>query len=565
MNPKLIMLSAMSLGIIGAAAGTAGQFDGKLHYCLPVESGCEQRSIPDWMKPPTSALNVRRTPGAAGWKLCGAFLAVAGFGVSMSLARSLAQAESRQQSYQSIWLGLNLQKLKVQAQAELEAFNQQVMIQAAEQSYAALAPYQEPLEAEVVSDASAPLDSQAQATTTNGTEQVSTESSQPAPNQTGEVSPSSTHQPTASKNDELALKILDTIVGSNRSTVIAAATGTGKSVSESYILTKFFKRFPVAEVWVISQKNDSFNGLDKKGRVLLFDVLQPEEAFKAIDAVWEIFDKRRRVRESDRIGFKNQPVRLILADWHSVYDACRNEKWFEPYLKKLSTIVTVGRELNVCLIVDTQSFNISALGLATDTNIRHNLNILSQGFTWVDSEGITQGDYGVLENIISSHHILKEAELRQSLKEQFKALKEESQRLQLPIAFTSVEPPRLAILPDIRHYKPGQESRVKLEGYTPEQLNRILALEFEIDPPTSTEQSSADVEVIPDNAQAKQILKSWFVGKGWVKISSARSICKPLRSCTKDSDEVRSLINELVREELVIVNESDEFNVDVTS
>lgn len=561
MNPKLIMFGALALGTIGAAVATSGYFDGKIEYCHPTGTGCEQRSVPDWVQVSQSTTQVKRTPGAAGWKLCGAFVALAGFGVSMSLARSLAQAESRQQSYQNIWEGVNLQKARILAQAELEGFNTSAMLQAAEQSYGVLAPYQEPLEAEVVSEAISP-ESQA---TTHGSEQASTESSQPAPNQTGEVSPpSSTHQPTASKNGD-ALKILDTIVGSNRSTVIAAATGTGKSVSESYILTKFFKRFPAAEVWVISQKNDSFNGLDKKGRVLLFDVLQPEEAFKAIDSVWEIFDQRRRVRESDRIQFKNQPVRLILADWHSVYDACRNEKWFEPYLKKLSTIVTVGRELNVCLIVDTQSFNISALGLATDTNIRHNLNILSQGFTWVDSEGITQGDYGVLENIISSHHILKEAELRQSLKEQFKTLKEESQRLQLPIAFTSVEPPRLAILPDIRHYKPGQESRVKLEGYTPEQLNRILALEFEIDLPIPERQSNKEVEIVHDNAQAKQLLKSWFEGKGWIKINRARSMCKQLQKFTKDSDTVRSLINELVREELVNVNELDEFNVDVTS
>ncbi|MBD1836624.1 hypothetical protein H6F54_00110 [Coleofasciculus sp. FACHB-501] len=57
-NPKLIVLSAMALGVIGSAFGVQGSFDGKLHYCLPVESGCEQRSNPDWMQPPTEALNV---------------------------------------------------------------------------------------------------------------------------------------------------------------------------------------------------------------------------------------------------------------------------------------------------------------------------------------------------------------------------------------------------------------------------------------------------------------------------------------------------------------------------
>ncbi|MEW5858039.1 MAG: hypothetical protein AB1861_11750 [Cyanobacteriota bacterium] len=156
MNPKLIMLSALSLGVIGSAVGVQGSFDGKLHYCQPVADGCLEASVPDWLQPPNSAVNVRRTLGAAGWKLCGAFLGVAGFSVSMAIARALAQAESKQQKYQSIWEGVNLQKLKVQAQAELESFNARTMLQAAEQSYAALAPYQEPLEAEVVTEAITP-------------------------------------------------------------------------------------------------------------------------------------------------------------------------------------------------------------------------------------------------------------------------------------------------------------------------------------------------------------------------------------------------------------------------
>ena len=72
-------------------------------------------------------------------------------------------------------------------------------------------------------------------------------------------------------------------------------------------------------------------------------------------------------------------------------------------------------------------------------------------------------------------------------------------------------------------------------------------------------------EVIHDNAQAKKLLISWFAGKGWVKINRARSMCKPLQKVTKDSDEVRSLINELVGEGVVNVNDADEFTVDVTS
>ncbi|MEP0755596.1 hypothetical protein NDA03_25790 [Trichocoleus sp. Lan] len=153
MNPKLVMLGAFAVGTIGSSVGTAGHFDGRIEYCHPTATGCEQRSVPDWIQVNQSAAQVKRTPGAGGWKLCGALVAVAGFGASMSLARSLSSQESSKQKYQNLWEGVTLQKARIQAQIELEAFNQQAMLQAAEQSYAVLAPYQEALEAEVVTEA----------------------------------------------------------------------------------------------------------------------------------------------------------------------------------------------------------------------------------------------------------------------------------------------------------------------------------------------------------------------------------------------------------------------------
>ncbi|MBD0302412.1 MAG: hypothetical protein ICV85_09605 [Tolypothrix sp. T3-bin4] len=90
-----------------------------------------------------------------------------------------------------------------------------------------------------------------------------------------------------------------------------------------------------------------------------------------------------------------------------------------------------------------------------------------------------------------------------------------------------------------------------------------MALRFEIDTPKLTEQSSEEAKIISDNTKVKQLLKSWFVGKSWTKINAAGLQCKALRNCTKDLAVVCSLTNELVREELVILNEFDEFNVDV--
>ncbi|MBD1908343.1 MULTISPECIES: hypothetical protein [Cyanophyceae] len=145
MNLKIVMFCAFGLGVIGSAVGTAGYFDGKLIYCQPTANGCVERSVPDWIKLNSSARNVRREPGAAGWKLSGAFVSVAGFWVSMTLARSLATQEEKQHKYQRAWEAVSFQKLRIQMQAELEAYNQQAMIQAAELSYSVLEPYDQPL------------------------------------------------------------------------------------------------------------------------------------------------------------------------------------------------------------------------------------------------------------------------------------------------------------------------------------------------------------------------------------------------------------------------------------
>ncbi|MBD1836143.1 hypothetical protein H6F61_26525 [Cyanobacteria bacterium FACHB-472] len=563
MNPKLVMFCSFGIGIVGASIATAGHFDGKLIYCTPSSTGCVERSVPDWVKLNVRAEYIRRAPGAAGWKLSGAVLSIAGFWVSMSLAQNLASQEAKVQKYQSVWEGVNLQKLRIQSQAELEAFNQQAMLQAAEASYAVLEPYdyaeEQPL-----------LDGRDSLDTSNQIEQAKTTEQQvnvpPASNSPTSEGLSGT---VLNKDSEtIGMAILDGLVGSRRSTLIVGSTGAGKSVTESYLLTKLQGRYPNAEIWAIAQKNDSFCGLDKKGRVILFDALDPSAALEGIDHIHSIYDKRRRLPEHARNDL--QPVRLILADWLSINQALeelKNEELVRnsKYLTKLADIIYNGRELNVCLVVDLQSFNLAAIGMKADRNTRKNFNLVGLGNYSVDEFGSINESYGVLSNMIGNKDMAANEDERSALLATFKELKPISKDNQRPIIFTTLEPSRVALLPDLRHYKPGQSAPIKLEGYTPEYLNRILSLEFDIGTPKQPKEPGEAVETIPDNVQAKQLLMSWFVGKGWVKINRARSMCKPLQKVTKDSDEVRSLINELVREELVNVNELDEFNTDVTS
>ncbi len=87
------------------------------------------------------------------------------------------------------------------------------------------------------------------------------------------------------------VKILDALAGSHRSLLLIGGTGAGKSVTECYLLTQLFRRNPKNSTWAISVKNDSFCGLDRKGRVVLFDRKKVEEAFDALDCVHGIYSE----------------------------------------------------------------------------------------------------------------------------------------------------------------------------------------------------------------------------------------------------------------------------------
>jgi hypothetical protein len=263
-------------------------------------------------------------------------------------------------------------------------------------------------------------------------------------------------------------------------------------------------------------------------------------------------------------------VRLILADWLSINQALeelKNEELVKSskYLTKLADIIYNGRELNVCLVVDLQSFNLAAIGMKADRNSRKNFNLVGLGNYSVDEFGSINESYGVLSNMIGNKDMVADEDERSALLATFKELKPISKDNQRPIIFTTLEPSRVALLPDLRHYKPGQSVGIKLEGYTPEYLNRIFSLEFDIDIPAQAEEPDELTEVIYDNAKAKELLLTWFAGKKWVKINRARSMCKALQKFTNTSDEVLLLINELVAEGLAKVNEDGGFTVDVTS
>jgi hypothetical protein len=270
-----------------------------------------------------------------------------------------------------------------------------------------------------------------------------------------------TTQPTDSPkldptSEQVGLEILDTLATTRRSTLLIGDTGAGKSVTQSYILTKLFELHPDAEVFGISQKADSFCGLAEQGRVTLFDPTEPEQALFLIHSIWLVYDQRRRLPELERPALP--PVRLILADWLSINQALEELKNEESvkisrYLTKLADIIYNGRELNVCLLVDLQSYNLAAVGLKADRNSRKNFNLIGLGNHSIDELGMVNESYGVLTNLIGDRYIVADESERTALTAAFKQLQPISKANCRPIIFSGLSPVRLALLPDLRRFK----------------------------------------------------------------------------------------------------------------
>lgn len=247
-------------------------------------------------------------------------------------------------------------------------------------------------------------------------------------------------------------KALDGAVHSPRSTMLVGGTGSGKSTSQAYWFYQFNQHYPDAEVWVLSQKNDSFYGLREAGRVTLFNSENLIAVRDLIMRVHSILCDRRHATEDEREQFADAPVRLVLADWASISEALDFDQSLKAKIKqKLAEIVTVGREFNVGLFVDTQSYNVKSLGLG-DSNTRVNLNILAQGYSWIDEYGNTQGDYMVLEKLLKDANIVS-SDRAEDLRLEFARLKGESQRQGQPVIFSSIGGGQIQLAGDLRGYK----------------------------------------------------------------------------------------------------------------
>ena len=248
-----------------------------------------------------------------------------------------------------------------------------------------------------------------------------------------------------------AEKILNSLAGIQTSIFMAAPTRAGKT----YTLYKWLKdtlfTFSKADIYVISQKKESYCGLDEKGRVDIFDPMNPMESLANLVKVYEILQKRKGSKFEDGM-YDNLPVKLILEDWFASLEILQqksNSKIWDWARPMLSMIVTVGGQYNVGYYICTQTFNIEGSGVS-DSNIRLNLALIAQGLVRTNNKGQQQGNYGVLQQMIGNPSIVPDKKDRDRLSEQLRFLIEASEKEQTPIIFSAIGEPILGLMPHIQ-------------------------------------------------------------------------------------------------------------------
>ena len=328
-----------------------------------------------------------------------------------------------------------------------------------------------------------------------------------------------------------AIAILRQLAGSRMSLLLIAGTGGGKTVTQACLISLLLEKCPDTEFWVISQKNDSYCGLKDKGRVTLFEIDNLKATLDRIHHVWKIYDTRRRKKESERASMS--PVRLLLADWLSINSALQElashpDVKSSNYLVKLNDIGLNGRDFNVCFWADLQSFYLLAIGMKADSNVRQNFNLIGLGNYYTDEFGFVNDSFGVLANMISTHSIIENREVRQALLAEFNRLKPISKQHERPIMLSTLEPACVCLQADVRHYQrlheiafgddvsSGQNNPFDSSSGTgntpkkpelpdPEYWKRIYDLEFDLgnkkpsDSPTEDSPEDSSEEVSDDD------------------------------------------------------------------
>ena len=477
----------LGLAVVGVAVGVLGfgaSFSGKMtpiaHYCLQKDTTkiCQPAFVmplKSWEKRkgelPYAVLD-KVTPPTNPYKPLLALIASGGFGLATVIFRQLQNDSERLQQFESIEHGKELALARLQAEIEIESYllDKAVAVQHAEiladtELQTAQIQQQEDITAfkfagwsqeeiaEFIRNQTTPfaqLPGMSLDEINDPSDKVMGEDNKSIRSNDGNVDSWDNYR-------QVGNAIIKSMIVSDKSILIAAGTGCGKTTTEQYYLQQFMSRYPKAELYALLNKNDDLFGV-KRDRKKVFSPESLdndlETALRPLYQVYDIYLSRKDLSTSERRKVKeNKPIRLILGDWYATYQellARLDRKELQRVLSMIRQIITVGRDSGIGLVIDTQSANLDSLGLANDASIRQSLDIFSQGYIYFE-DGHEKGELQTIRLTFSNKTICS-PEDREAIASDYELLTKaiQSGELKTPIIFSSVgSKPRLGIVPDL--------------------------------------------------------------------------------------------------------------------
>ncbi|HEY9301400.1 MAG TPA: hypothetical protein VIQ31_34560 [Phormidium sp.] len=248
----------------------------------------------------------------------------------------------------------------------------------------------------------------------------------------------------------------DNFAGNKLSIVFAGAPRTGKSTSHLAWMAKKFEADPNVQFRIVTQKKNSFLGLDEVPGVV--QVVSRTNSYvglfhQAID-VWNELQSRLELPEDERESLSE--YWLVLDDWFSiVFNLEKSQgklrKCWENCKGQFADIITLGAEFGVGISANTHTLNLSHFGLADDSNIRSVLSICAMGRIHLDKSR-KEGGFDAISNVIRNPYMIDE-HYSSDLKRKFAHLRDYSIQTGFPVVLSTMGEPELNIMPDLSWIK----------------------------------------------------------------------------------------------------------------
>lgn len=250
-------------------------------------------------------------------------------------------------------------------------------------------------------------------------------------------------------------ELMDRVVSSDCTTVIAGDPGSGKSTWINTYLSKVQTHYQDSDPTykILSVKNDPYQGLNDKGCVTQFigdDKIQlAREFFISIKNEYE-----SRLKTPKHLLHTLKPYIIVLDDWLSIASHLNNiplEELEIDFGQLLMDIIIIGRELHMKGMFILHSINLKAIGIKDlDSSTRSALNLVVTGNRY-KKDGHEINAYKIMDNLLSNTQAIPDKIDRDTIKQAFKELQPVSQSNFQPLVFGYVGVYYLALVDRIQN------------------------------------------------------------------------------------------------------------------